>query len=571
MTQTQPEPQACRGCHRPVEPGFYWHRDCLAAYRAKGDYRRRALKRDGYACASCSRARNWLVLADPRTGQLRLPAYAWKRPSRTRRVDVDHIRPIGGAVGTHAGSNLQVLCAHHHAAKTRIDVAELKGRKVARRRTPARVIAALAGLALVLRAGQWLRDAVEHSPDPEHTLRLVGPVVVGLAVGVLAGTQWRRYRQRVLTRLHESLATVTGASATEKRSIRVHRWGKIGHRLVPVDFTLTYPHTFEDSDPDAQTKIENRVRARLGFDSMVTEWVTPDCQVRMTYPDPFVDAAPIAWPWAAGGQRSLWDPIPVGVDRKGQPCTVSLIEQNVLLGGLPGRGKSVGQSQLTAAGALDPDCKLLLVDGKRVELIKWAAVAEAYVTTAEEFIALLGDLQMELDLRYEVLASQGRRKIEKHDGMGLIMLVIDELAFFTATGPRAQRDQIEGLLRDIISRGRACGVIVSAATQRPSADVVPTNIRDIVGVRWAMGCATPTSSDMVLGAGKAAEGFSASKIDGGAKGTGYLLTDEGRPTLMRSYLITDADLDHLAAEAYRIRNRRVQLRKPAADGHAQAA
>ena len=46
----------------------------------------------------------------------------------------------------------------------------------------------------------------------------------------------------------------------------------------------------------------------------------------------------------------------------------------MLLGGEPGGGKSSGLNLITAHGALSYDCKLILVDGKQVELGPWRAL-----------------------------------------------------------------------------------------------------------------------------------------------------------------------------------------------------
>jgi S-DNA-T family DNA segregation ATPase FtsK/SpoIIIE len=43
--------------------------------------------------------------------------------------------------------------------------------------------------------------------------------------------------------------------------------------------------------------------------------------------------------------------------------------------------------------------------------------------------------------------------------------------------------------------------VASAATQRPSADIIPTSLRDLFGYRWAFRCSTEASSDTILGHG----------------------------------------------------------------------
>ena len=49
------------------------------------------------------------------------------------------------------------------------------------------------------------------------------------------------------------------------------------------------------------------------------------------------------------------------------------------------------------------------------------------------------------------------------------------------------------------ARGRAVGLIVAAATQRPSSDIIPTSLRDLFAWRFAGRTSTDSSSDIVLG------------------------------------------------------------------------
>ena len=71
---------------------------------------------------------------------------------------------------------------------------------------------------------------------------------------------------------------------------------------------------------------------------------------------------------------SMFDPVHLGRDEYGEPVYVDLAERNMLLGGEPGAGKSSGLNLIVAHGALSYDCKLILVDGKQVELGMWRAV-----------------------------------------------------------------------------------------------------------------------------------------------------------------------------------------------------
>ena len=112
-----------------------------------------------------------------------------------------------------------------------------------------------------------------------------------------------------------------------------------------------------------------------------------------------------------------------------------------------------------------------------------------------------------------------RRKIERHDGLSVVLTVIDELAMFTTVlGTKAQQDEFATLLRGLVALGRACGMPVVAATQRPSWDIIPASLRDLFGYRCAFRCTTPSSSDIVLGHGWAELGYSASDIDPAMRG-----------------------------------------------------
>src|SRR5882757_5087257 len=76
---------------------------------------------------------------------------------------------------------------------------------------------------------------------------------------------------------------------------------------------------------------------------------------------------------------SMFDPIHLGIDEHGEHVYVNLAERNMLLGGEPGAGKSSGLNLITAHGALSHDCKLILVDGKQVELGLWRACADEFI------------------------------------------------------------------------------------------------------------------------------------------------------------------------------------------------
>jgi hypothetical protein len=273
--------------------------------------------------------------------------------------------------------------------------------------------------------------------------------------------------------------------------------------------------------------------------------------------DPLAGLVSVAWPHREAEALSLWEPIPVGVDELGETVTVSLPERNVLVGGEPGAGKSAALSLLVATAALDPLVRLWLLDGKLVELSAWTPCAQRFGgPRIEDAIALLRELREEMDARYRELLARGKRKIARDDGLALHLVVCDELAFYLGAEDRKQQREFAELLRDVVARGRAAGVIVCAATQKPASDVVPSALRDLFGFRLALRCNTPQASDTILGQGWATLGHSAASIAPGQRGVGLLLAEDGTPTRLRGFHLTDEDVDALASRAAALRTER---------------
>jgi DNA segregation ATPase FtsK/SpoIIIE-like protein len=270
--------------------------------------------------------------------------------------------------------------------------------------------------------------------------------------------------------------------------------------------------------------------------------------------DPLADPAPIPWPLVKADRCSLWVPIPVGEDEDGTQVAVTLPERNLLAGGEPGAGKSTVVQVLIAAAALDPSVVLTLFDPKLVELAVWQGSAHRLVgPNVEEAIDVLKGLISELDDRYLTLLANRARKVAPGDGLPLHLVVVEELAFYTNGPDRKASAAFSVLLRDFVARGRAAGMVTVATTQKPSADVVPTYLRDLFGFRWALRCSTPEASDTILGRGWASQGQSAASIDPTARGVGLLLQEGGVPVRLRSCYLDDLDLADLARRAEHVR------------------
>ena len=96
-------------------------------------------------------------------------------------------------------------------------------------------------------------------------------------------------------------------------------------------------------------------------------------------------------------------------------------------------------------------------------------------------------------------------------------------------GNKDQQEEFAALLRGLVALGRACGMPVVAATQRPQFDIIPTSLRDLFGYRAAFRCTSLNSSNIILGQGWAEQGYNATDIAPTNQGAAYLLAEGGIP------------------------------------------
>lgn len=278
---------------------------------------------------------------------------------------------------------------------------------------------------------------------------------------------------------------------------------------------------------------------------------------------PIIRALP--WPDKDAEQLSMWEPIRIGVDHDGATVTMSLIASNVLLGGVPGSGKSVAESLIVAHAALDPHARLWLMDGKDVDLPVWQPCAHNYIgPDRKDAIEMLKELRDETERRYADLKAQsidtGRpiRKISREMNLPVHVLVCDELASYLLADDakgKTHATTILELLRQIAAKGRAGGIIECLATQRPDASTVDTKLRSLLVYRWAMKCTDYQSSDTITG-GKASAGYDASDIPDAQKGVGWVCAEGDKPVLTRSFYLDDDDIYEIAQRATKMNKHR---------------
>lgn len=259
-------------------------------------------------------------------------------------------------------------------------------------------------------------------------------------------------------------------------------------------------------------------------------------------------AAPVAVPWPVAGVWDVAHPVPVAVTETGEIVTADLWQSSVLLAGSPGSGKSVAMWLLVLAAALDPSVTLLVVDAKGgVEFSLLRSRADHLAINAGEAVSLLTDVLTEVERRTAWLVEQGRRKTERDDtAFPPIVLVVDEMAEVTGL-PSKESKEAAGLLRRIVALGRAVGITVIGATQKPSADVVPTGLRDIFRYRWGFRCGTRGQAETVLGGSDVAGDLV--DIPAGSPGVGYLVTEAGDAVRCRAWFADDDLVTRLVAES----------------------
>ncbi|MFI7415320.1 FtsK/SpoIIIE domain-containing protein [Streptomyces sp. NPDC049627] len=235
-----------------------------------------------------------------------------------------------------------------------------------------------------------------------------------------------------------------------------------------------------------------------------------------------------------------WQPLLAAIDREtGEEVYLHLLARaGILVAGLQRMGKSVLLSVIVAHLALTR-ARLILVDGKLVELSMWAPLCQYEDDFVGRdplaFLAKLLEVQREIDRRYAKLVRENRTKAEPDDGWEPIALIVDELATFIDIPDRKLRAQIISVLRDVLSRGPACLVPVVVATQKPQDNVIPSQIRDVCGQKVALATTTPEMTETILGRGWVKKGADAHDYGEKDKGRAVLLEDGSRPRRVQTF------------------------------------
>ncbi|MBQ12519.1 MAG: hypothetical protein CMJ45_13335 [Planctomyces sp.] len=199
-------------------------------------------------------------------------------------------------------------------------------------------------------------------------------------------------------------------------------------------------------------------------------------------------------------------PVAIGLDIAGEPEVLDLAGlPHLLIAGATGTGKSVCLNSIVASLLVSksPDeMRLLMVDPKGVELTPFDGLPHLAAPTVQEFKGFTESLKGLLSLmqqRYTRLAEAGARNIAGYNAtaerrMPYVVLVVDELAELMLAGGR----EAEANLVRLAQMGRATGIHLMLATQRPTVDVVTGLLKANIATRIAFTVASQTDSRVIL-------------------------------------------------------------------------
>lgn len=226
----------------------------------------------------------------------------------------------------------------------------------------------------------------------------------------------------------------------------------------------------------------------------------------------------------------------LGLDINARPVMFSLCYKSMLVGGIPGAGKSNFIKLILSYLVTSKNVELFAIDPKKTELVQFKDAFASFVSgsDAKEIRELLQHILDVIALRATYLATTGKTKMVPTKEFPLIVLVIDELAELATFADKKEREEIQMQLRRIVSLGRAFCVTTIVATQKPSSINIDTNLRSLIPIRAALACADRSTAEMILGLGT----FNDSDLTSPYVGK-VLFSDGGPCNTFQSYEITD--------------------------------
>lgn len=246
--------------------------------------------------------------------------------------------------------------------------------------------------------------------------------------------------------------------------------------------------------------------------------------------------------------------LPVALSEDGWVWKLRLLGNHLLIAGETGAGKgSVIWSIMKALGPAIRSGRVHVhgLDPKAIELTFGGSLFRRLVTPlgnddpSDVYIEMLTELRDTMRARLQSMQGRSRLLVPSPEEP-LHVILIDELAAVVAyVADRKKAEQINTLLGEILTQGRAPGVLVIAALQEPLKETV--KLRGLFSVRIALRLAQANYVDMALGEGARANGAECDRIDQRTPGIAYVII-EGReePGRVRFPYIDDDELRDLA-------------------------
>lgn len=173
------------------------------------------------------------------------------------------------------------------------------------------------------------------------------------------------------------------------------------------------------------------------------------------------------------------DKIPIGVDNQRKAVYLNMLKApHVLVSGTTGSGKSIFLNNLIQL----VDCKLILIDPKKIEFSKFSSLPNLRIPVVHctyEAINVLSNLVNVMEIRYSELQSNPNAKFYN------IVVIIDEFADMVETvrNNKTERELLFSSVIRLAQKSRAIGIHLVLATQRPSVNIITGLIKANVPTR----------------------------------------------------------------------------------------
>ena len=239
-------------------------------------------------------------------------------------------------------------------------------------------------------------------------------------------------------------------------------------------------------------------------------------------------------------------PVALGQDTGGASVVTDLAGlPHLLIAGATGSGKSVCINSVVGSLLLTkpPDqLRMLMVDPKRVELTPFNGIPHLVapvIVDVDEVNSALRGLMREMFRRYKQMEEMGVRNIDgfnakSKERMPFLVLIVDELADLMITGGF----EVEQNLVRLAQLGRATGIHLVLATQRPSVNVVTGLLKANIPGRIAFAVASQVDSRVIL------DMAGAERLLG--KGDMLILnSDSPKPRRVQGTLVYDHEIEQL--------------------------